>query len=165
MKCSVIYLIFTAKLSVADLRGARGTPLPGVQILSISCIFWENLAKSYVGAPLPRGIGAPSSRKSWIRHCNLLESNYLIRVCNKTLPVDMRKLQHPETPLASTRYKQIFIFQVLNPCEVLKIYHLHCNDTFRQHRSRLNSKCRSERFIYVDVLLAIVVKHGFPIRE
>ena len=24
---------------------------PGVQILSISCSFWENLAKSYVGAP------------------------------------------------------------------------------------------------------------------
>ena len=24
----------------------------GVQILSISCSFWENLAKSYVGAPL-----------------------------------------------------------------------------------------------------------------
>ena len=37
-------------ISVADLRGARGTP-PGVQILSISCSFWENLAKSYVGAP------------------------------------------------------------------------------------------------------------------
>ena len=27
-------------------------PPPGVQILSISCSFWENLAKSYVGAPL-----------------------------------------------------------------------------------------------------------------
>ena len=25
---------------------------PGVQILSILCSFWENLAKSYVGAPL-----------------------------------------------------------------------------------------------------------------
>ena len=25
---------------------------PGVQILSISCRFWENLAKSYVSAPL-----------------------------------------------------------------------------------------------------------------
>ena len=24
---------------------------PGAQILSISCIFWENLSKSYVGAP------------------------------------------------------------------------------------------------------------------
>ena len=28
--------------------GSKG----GVQILSISCNFWENLAKSYVGAPL-----------------------------------------------------------------------------------------------------------------
>ena len=38
--------------AVADLRGARGmhTPL-GVQILSISCSFWENFSKSYVGAP------------------------------------------------------------------------------------------------------------------
>ena len=35
-------------------------PPPGVQILSISCSFWENLAKSYVGA-LPWGVGAPSS--------------------------------------------------------------------------------------------------------
>ena len=46
--------------SVADLRGARRPPM-GVQILSISCSFWEILAKSYVGAPtgelapLPRG--------------------------------------------------------------------------------------------------------------
>ena len=37
---------------VADLRGAQGTP-PGAQILSISCSFWENLAKLYVGAPTP----------------------------------------------------------------------------------------------------------------
>ena len=37
---------------MADLRGARGTRAPpGVQILSISCSFWGNLAKSYVGAP------------------------------------------------------------------------------------------------------------------
>ena len=38
-------------------KGARGTrpppPPPGVQILSISCSFRENLAKSYVGAPPP----------------------------------------------------------------------------------------------------------------
>ena len=41
-------------IAVADLHSkildAR-SPL-GVQILSISCSFWENLAKSYVGAPL-----------------------------------------------------------------------------------------------------------------
>ena len=42
-------------------------PSLGVQILSISCSFWQNLAKSYVGAP--RGVGTPSSGKSWIRHC------------------------------------------------------------------------------------------------
>ena len=32
--------------------GARDAHSPGVQILSISCSFWENSAKSYVGAPL-----------------------------------------------------------------------------------------------------------------
>ena len=40
---------------------------PGVQILSILCSFWENLAISYVGAH-PWRVGAPSSGKSWIRH-------------------------------------------------------------------------------------------------
>ena len=39
--------------AVADLRGVRGMRAPlGVRILSISCIFGENLAKLYVGAPL-----------------------------------------------------------------------------------------------------------------
>ena len=32
--------------------GTRDVP-PGVQILSISCSFWQNLAKSYAGAPPP----------------------------------------------------------------------------------------------------------------
>ena len=45
--------------------GARDAPR-GAQILSISCSFWENMAKSYVGTP--RGVGAPFSGKSWIRH-------------------------------------------------------------------------------------------------
>ena len=45
--------------------------LPAVQILSISCSFWENLPKSYVGAP--RRVGAPFSGKSWIRHCQWLQ--------------------------------------------------------------------------------------------
>ena len=39
--------------------GARYAP--GVQILSISCSFWDYLAKSYVGAP-PRRVGAPPRR-------------------------------------------------------------------------------------------------------
>ena len=56
--------------AVADLHSKilDAPPPPGVQILSISCSFWEILAKSYVGAPL-WGVGAPSSGKSWIRHC------------------------------------------------------------------------------------------------
>ena len=61
-------------MAVVDLRGGRGTCAApqGAQILSISCSFWENLAKSYVGAP--RGVGAPSSGKSWIRHCMALSA-------------------------------------------------------------------------------------------
>ena len=41
-------------------RGAQGAPPPlGTQILSISCSFRENLAKSYVGAPPPGEILDP----------------------------------------------------------------------------------------------------------
>ena len=46
---------------VADLRGARdphASP-PGVQILSISCSFWEISAKLYIGAPPPGELAPP----------------------------------------------------------------------------------------------------------
>ena len=47
-------------LPVAELGGGhKGRTLPGAQLLSISCSFWENLAKSYVGAPPPPGELAP----------------------------------------------------------------------------------------------------------
>ena len=51
------HLLMSSRIShteaVADLRGAQGMHAPmGAQILSISCSFWENMAKSYVGAPL-----------------------------------------------------------------------------------------------------------------
>ena len=39
--------------SLADEGGARDPPGGGVKILSISCSFWGNLAKSYVGPPPP----------------------------------------------------------------------------------------------------------------
>ena len=46
---------------------------PGVQIFSISCSFWENLAKSYVGAPpgelVPPPRGNPGSATDLI-HCH-----------------------------------------------------------------------------------------------
>ena len=51
-------------VTVADLHSKSldvRSPLPRVQILSISCSFWGNLAKSYVGAllgelaPPPKG--------------------------------------------------------------------------------------------------------------
>ena len=41
-------------------EGAGGAPPPlGTQILSISCSFRENLAKSYVGAPPPGELVPP----------------------------------------------------------------------------------------------------------
>ena len=40
--------------------GARDACRRRIQILSISCIFWENLEKSYIGSPAPRMVGAPS---------------------------------------------------------------------------------------------------------
>ena len=49
------------------LKISYGQATPGVQILSIACSFWENLAKLYVSAPR---VGAPTSGKSWIRHWN-----------------------------------------------------------------------------------------------
>ena len=56
----VIYFGAGLMLALADLRGGARDAPPRVQILSISCSFWENLAKLYVGAP--------TSAKSWIRH-------------------------------------------------------------------------------------------------
>ena len=57
------------RLSGGCKGGARDARPPGFQTLSISCSFRENLAEWYVGAPPPRGVGAPTSGKSWIRHC------------------------------------------------------------------------------------------------
>ena len=53
-------IIIRLQLTVADLKGARGTSSPsrGLQILSIPYSFGQNLAKSYVGAP-PGRVGAP----------------------------------------------------------------------------------------------------------
>ena len=49
----LILLRLDVNKPVADLRRGREGRPPWVQILSISCSFWENLAKSYVGAPPP----------------------------------------------------------------------------------------------------------------
>ena len=55
MRLGPIFFIFMRFDPVADLRGGydRRAPLR-IQILSISCSFGENLAKSYAGAP-PEG--------------------------------------------------------------------------------------------------------------
>ena len=58
----VVKLLFIIDNSLAALRGGgegRALP-PGAKVLSFSCSFWENMAKSYVGAarelaPPPRG--------------------------------------------------------------------------------------------------------------
>ena len=50
-------------------QGTRALPL-GVQILSISCSFWENLAKSYVGTP--PGVLVPSPRGNPPLNCIMI---------------------------------------------------------------------------------------------
>ena len=58
-------------LTIATSGGFRGragrAPPPWPKIFSISCSFSQNLAKSYVGAPPPWRVGAPSYGESWIR--------------------------------------------------------------------------------------------------
>ena len=60
-----IYLVF---LCIGGSRGGVRDARPplGVQILSISCSFRENLACSRP----PWRVHAPPSGKSWIRHCS-----------------------------------------------------------------------------------------------
>ena len=55
---TLVVIPILAMLSVADLGGARPARA-GPKIFSISCSFYENLAKSYVGAP--RGLANPGS--------------------------------------------------------------------------------------------------------
>ena len=54
MLTSTSVLFVSISIPVADLHSKILEPPPprGAQILSISCSFWEFLAKSYVGAPL-----------------------------------------------------------------------------------------------------------------
>ena len=67
LKIFLFIILYTKQVPVADLGGGRRGRAPplGTQILSISCSFRENLAKSYVGAP--PGELAPPLGKSWIR--------------------------------------------------------------------------------------------------
>ena len=62
----ILYTDMTCQTeAVADLRGGGRGTCPPVQNLSISCSFWGNLPKLYVGAPLESW--CPTSGKSWIR--------------------------------------------------------------------------------------------------
>ena len=99
-------------LAVADLRGARGTCVPrGPKFFQFHAVFgkiWQNCML----AP-PPGVGAPSSGKSWIRHCLAL-----IPFCVQgSIHPDMFELVHNKAStvrmesgrLAS--YWNIFLFQ------------------------------------------------------
>ena len=70
----LVNLIF--QKSSGGSKGGAGTP-PPVQILSISCSFWEILAKSYVGAPpgelVPPPLGNPLSATEKSRFLKTLE--------------------------------------------------------------------------------------------
>ena len=57
-------------LTVADLRGAQGTGAhPGDRIFFYVMQFLRNFNKIVSWSPPPPRVGAPSSGKSWIRHC------------------------------------------------------------------------------------------------
>ena len=68
--------------------GAPPSRPSGVQILSISCSFWENFAKSYLGAP-PGGLAPPpwgnpgsatAFHKARLVHCKVCIKNFLLRI-------------------------------------------------------------------------------------
>ena len=80
--------------TVADLRGGAGDappPPPGVQILSISCSFLGNFGKIVCWRP-PRGVGAPSSGKSWVRHCKMLLLSIIFCLCTLSYATISRKV-------------------------------------------------------------------------
>ena len=54
---------------MADLRGRKGRAPPGSKFFRFHAVFGKNWQNRML-AP-PRGVGAPSSGKSWIRHCSL----------------------------------------------------------------------------------------------
>ena len=60
---------FKKNISSGGSKGGAGEarPPPGVQILLISCSFWEKIRQIRMLAP-PWGVGTPSSGKSWIRY-------------------------------------------------------------------------------------------------
>ena len=52
--CKMLYTV-----ALAELGGGGGGRTRGIQILSILCSFWENLAKSCVGEPPPGELAPP----------------------------------------------------------------------------------------------------------
>ena len=56
------------QISGGSKGGARDAPKEP-KFFQFHAVFWENLVKSYVGAPPPRELVPPPRGKSWIRHC------------------------------------------------------------------------------------------------
>ena len=103
-------------IAVADLRGVQGMRTPRVQILLISCSFWEILAKSYVGTP--QGVGTPSSGKSWICHC-------IVSYCSSSTPC----IGPVPGPVQYTK-----------PLEVTFLMNLFCSNTILAELAELKEK-------------------------
>ena len=118
------HLIFGLPWSLVDLRrGPRDACPPGVQILSNTCSFWENLAKSCVGtppgglAPPPRGNPGSATdnlvriNRAWLflePKVSVLEANIKFRlVCEKLCccldPLLIYLLSHPNGFLRCSR--------------------------------------------------------------
>ena len=64
--------------AVADLRGARGTRAPPVHNFFIFMQFSGKIGQIIGWHPPPFGVSAPSSGKSWIRHCQEVNFNILM---------------------------------------------------------------------------------------
>ena len=119
-------------------------PPPGVQILSISCSFWENLAKSYVGAPWR--VGAPSSGKSWIRHCLLLKALH-----RAIFPLIFNFFQSPGHVLLASRLRLcIAKLQNLAGPQALDKY-------LDPHLSNFFCLCQNNYFIFILNMIALSI--------
>ena len=66
-------LVHTSAITSGGSKGGGTRDASGVQILLISCSFWENLTKSYVGDPL----------EGWHLHFGEILDPPLNKICNK----------------------------------------------------------------------------------
>ena len=76
----------TIYIPVADLRGGTrdARPPPGPKFLHFHAVFGKNWPNNRL-APPPFGVSAPSSGKSWIRHCILISTDSQVQKGNFAL--------------------------------------------------------------------------------